>query len=429
MAFVSDPRLPVFRDREAVEQELHRVFDVCHDCRRCYNLCPSFTTLLDGIDDVMEGKDAAGEVSTLLPEEKVGEVVDQCYQCKLCDPHCPYTPPHRWEIDFPRLMLRAKALRAKEEGMPIVDRVLGNPDRLGRIGCRTARLTNWVNRQPRLRVLMEKTIGVHRDRNLPAYATQPLETWFRRRGTRSAGENGRVALFATCSVNYNETDVGKATVQVLERNRVAVRFPAQQCCGMPALDGGDLDGALRRAEANVRAFAAAVDEGCDIVVPGPTCSYIIKREYPNLVGGEAARKVAQRTFDVCEYLMKLHKEQKLDTAFVTGAGRVAYQVPCHLRVQNIGFKSRDLLKLLPDTEVELIERCAGVDGTWGLKTESFPLSLKVARGLFREIDDAGATTIATDCSLAGLQVEYKSGAKPEHPIQIVRRCYGLEAET
>ncbi|MGH7859686.1 MAG: heterodisulfide reductase-related iron-sulfur binding cluster, partial [Candidatus Binatia bacterium] len=242
------------------------------------------------------------------------------------------------------------------------------------------------------------------------------------------GENGKAALFVTCAVDYNETDVGKAAVQVLERNRVGVRCPAQQCCGMPALDGGDIAGARRRAEANVRLLVSAVEDGCDVVVPGPTCSYTIKKEYPVLVGGEAARKVAERTFDLCEYLMGLHREKKLDTGFVTGVGRVAYQAPCHLRVQNIGFKSRDLLKLLPDTQVELIERCAGVDGTWGLKKETFELSLKVARGLFREMEAAEPDVVASDCSMAGLQVEYRTGAKPQHPVQILRRAYGMDPE-
>ena len=428
MAFVSDPAAKEFADRGEVDRELRRVFDVCHDCRRCYNLCPSFTTLLDGIDDAMEGKDAAGEVSSLLPKETVETVVDQCFQCKLCDPNCPYTPPHRWEIDFPRLMMRAKVARVKEHGMPLADRVLGNPELLGKVACRTSRLANWMNRLPAFRAAMEKAIGVHRDRNLPSYASETFETWFRRRGTQSAGENGKAALFFTCAVNYNETDRGKATVQVLERNRVAVTCPSQQCCGMPALDGGDVEGARRRAEKNLRALGAAVEQGYDVVVPNPTCSYTLKKEYPLLVPGELANKVAERTFDVCEYLMGLHREKKLDTTFTRGAGKVAYQVPCHLRIQNIGFKSRDLLKLLPDTEVVLIERCAGVDGTWGFKKRFFDLSLKVARGLFRELGDAEATTIASDCSLAGLQVEHRMGAKPEHPVQILRRAYGLDPE-
>jgi Fe-S oxidoreductase len=428
MGFVADPNRRDYLDPAEVERECRRVFDICHDCRRCYNLCPSFTTLLDSIDAAMEGRDAAAEVSALLPRETIDRVVDECFQCKLCDPHCPYTPPHRFEIDFPRLMLRAKASRARQRGLAWVDRVLGNPERLGRLGCRTARLANWANRTRWLRIALEKILGVHRDRLLPRYASESFESWFRRRGTRSRGQNGRVVLFYTCAVNFYDVDVGKACVQVLERNGFAVECPPQSCCGMPALDGGDVDGARRRADRNVRSLAEAVARGCAVVVPNPTCSYTLKRELPLLCSDPGARAVAERTFDICEFLVGLHREGRLDTNFVGGAGRVAYQVPCHLRVQNIGFKSRDLLRLLPQTEVELIERCAGVDGTWGFKKEWFDLSLRVARSLFRDLENAGADTWASDCSMAALQVEQRFGRKPEHPIQIVRRAYGLEPE-
>ncbi len=428
MAYNFDPDSPEFLDAKQVDTELRRVFDVCHDCRRCYNLCPSFNTLLDGIDVAMEGKDAAGEVSSLLEKRTVDTVVDQCFQCKLCVPHCPYTPPHRWQIDFPRLMLRSRASRAKHEGMPIVDRVLANPERMGKFGTISAKLANWANRNPVFRVVMEKTLGIHRGRNLPSYATQTFEKWFRKRAPSAGGENGKAALFFTCTVNYNETETGKAAVQVLERNKISVTCPEQQCCGMPALDGGDIEGARARARENVARLAAAVREGCDVVVPGPTCSFMLKKEYPLLVKSKEAEEVAARTFDLCEYLMKLHKAGKLDTDFVAGAGRVAYHVPCHLRVQNIGFKSRDLMRLLPDTEVELIESCSGVDGTWGFKKAYFDLSRKVARGLFRGIENAQAGTVASDCPLAGLQIELQTGKKPLHPIEIVRRAYGIAPE-
>lgn len=424
MAYNFDPDSPDFLDPAHVGEEVRRVFDVCHDCRRCYNLCPSFNTMLDGIDEAMEGKDAAGEISSLLEQKTVDTVVDQCFQCKLCVPHCPYTPPHRWQLDFPRLMLRSRASRAKHKGMATVDRVLANPERMGKMGTLSAKLANWANRNPVFRAVMEKTLGIHRGRNLPRYASETFERWFRRRPEAKPAENGSVALFYTCTVNYNEPQIGRAAVEVLERSGVAVACPEQQCCGMPALDGGDLDGARARARENVARLAPLVQGGRDVVVPGPTCSYMLKKEYPLLVKGDDTALVAEHTFDVCEYLMKLHKAGKLDTRFVAGAGRVAYHVPCHLRVQNIGFKSRDLMKLLPDTQVELIESCSGVDGTWGFKKDYFDLSLKVARGMFRGIEQAEAATVATDCPLAGMQIELKTGKKPEHPIEIVRRAYG-----
>lgn len=419
MGFNFDIDSPAFWDEQEIGKELTRVFDICHSCRRCYNLCPSFNILLDGIDEV------DGDV-TKLSAGKIRDVVDFCYQCKLCIPHCPYVPPHRWEVDFPRLMLRAKAIRVKKEGIPLQDRLLGDPERLGGMASRFPNLTNWANERRLLRFMMEKTVGIHRGRNLPQYAPLTFTEWLARHRPAPEGENGKVVLFYTCTVNYNDPDVGVAAVQVLARNKIGVVCPPQVCCGMPALDGGDVDGARKRAQENVRALYAAVQQGYSVVVPGPTCCYMLRREYPYLVKGEEGRAVAEKTYDLCEYLIACHREKKLDTQFVRGAGRVAYQVPCHLRVQDIGFKSRDLLRLLPDTQVELIERCAGVDGTWGFKKEYFEASLKVARGLMRAIDQTESDLVVSDCPLAGLQVEHEKGYRPRHPIQVVRDAYGME---
>lgn len=426
MAFNFDFESPSFWDQQEVDKEVLRVFDICHNCRRCYNLCPSFSTLLGGVDQ------CDGDVQQ-LPQATIRTVVDQCYQCKLCDPNCPYVPPHHWEVDFPRLMLRAKATRARAEGVRWQDRVLGEPERLGAVASHVAGLANWANHNRLFRAVVERAAGVHRSFNLPEYVRQPFARWFRRRhaATTAAApgaSNGRVALFYTCSVNYNAPDIGIAAVQVLEHNQMAVSCPEQVCCGMPNLDGGDVQAAQYKAQQNVRSLAAAVDAGCDIVVPGPTCSYTLKREYPYLVKGDAARKVAEHTYDICEYLMRLKQQGRLNTQFTSGAGKIAYHVPCHLRVQNIGFKSRDLLKLLPDTQVEMIEKCSGVDGTWGMKREYHELSLKVARGLFRGLDQAEATVTVSDCPLAGLQIAGHEKRQPLHPVQVLRAAYGLVAE-
>jgi Fe-S oxidoreductase len=419
MGFNFDVDSPVFWDEGEIKQELTRVFDICHSCRRCYNLCPSFNVLLDGIDEV------SGEAAD-LPAKTVRDVVDLCFQCKLCDPHCPYVPPHRWEVDFPRLMLRAKAARVKKEGMPLQDKALADPDALGSVASRFPNLANWANERKILRVLMEKTVGIHRERNLPRYSSMTFNEWFARHRPEPQGENGKVLLFYTCTVNYNDADVGAAAVQVLARNKVGVVAPPQVCCGMPAIDGGDITGARQRAQENLRTLYGAVQQGYKVVVPGPTCGYMIRREYPHLIKDEASKAVADNTFDLCEYLMNLHREKRLDRNFTRGLGKVAYQVPCHLRVMNIGFKSRDLLRLLPDTTVELIEKCAGVDGTWGFKKEYFHASLKVARGMLREIDRAEPDVTVSDCPLAGLQVQHERGYSPRHPIQLVRDAYGME---
>ncbi len=420
MAF--DLRSPDFWNREALDRELRRVFDICHGCRRCFNLCPSFNVLFELID-------AKGEDVENLTRADVTRIVDLCYQCKLCFNHCPYTPPHRWDIDFPRLMLRAKAVQARERGIPRSDRILGRTETLGRLGSRWAPLVNLANRLRPFRVLMEKTIGIHRDRRLPEYHRETFLDWFRAsRRAHGLSGNGKVALFYTCYVNVHDPAVGRAAVRVLEHNELEVVVPAQRCCGMPFLDGGDIEAALAHARENVQVLGELVERGYDVVIPGPTCSYMLKHEYPVLLDDERARRLAERSFDLCEYLMKLHGEGRLKTDLKPSAQRIAYQLPCHLRAQNIGYKSRDLMQLIPGTKVHVIERCAGVDGTWGLKREYHALSLKVAEKLFREIEREPFDLVVSDCPLAGLQILQGTEKRPLHPIQVLARAYGLEEE-
>ncbi len=410
-----------YRDGAAVEKEMRRVFDVCHGCRRCLPLCPSFPELFSRIDG------SATEDVEGLKRADMDRVVDLCYQCKLCYNHCPYHPPHRWMVDFPRLMLRARAERARRRGVSLQDQVLGMADAAGRLGSALAPLSNWVNRLRLHRLVMEKVLGIHRDRNLPLYRRSTFSRWFRRRARPEPPEGGwraRVALFSTCSVEYNVPEIGVAAVEVLERNGAEVALPAQRCCGMPFLDGGDLEAARRCARENLSGLAGAVREGRDVVVLGPTCSYVLKQEYPHMASDPAGREVAGRTYDVCEYLMKRHKEGTLDTRFQVPVGRVAYHLPCHLKAQNIGYKSRDMLALLPGAEVRMVDRCAGVDGTWGFKKEYFDLSLKVAGPLLEGIREAAPDVVASDCPLACLQIEKGCGVRPLHPVQVLRRAYG-----
>jgi glycerol-3-phosphate dehydrogenase subunit C len=418
-----DFRLPEFWEPGKVDQELRRVYDICSGCRRCLPLCPSFKVLFDRLD--VEAVD--GDVEK-LPAPDVQEVVDLCYQCKLCFNHCPYTPPHRWEVDFPRLMLRARAARARHRGIRLQDKVLGNTDLVGKLGSATAPLSNWMNEVSLHRAFMQPVLGLHKDRNLPRFQRQTFSTWFRGRPP-SAGEPPRerkVALFATCQVEYHQPAVGRATVRVLERNGVEVTLPAQRCCGMPYLDGGAVEDARGLIRDNVRSLAEAVRGGCDIVAPGPTCSYMLKQEYPWLDGSADSKLVASRTLDLFEYLARLQAGGALDTNFTRAIGKVAYQLPCHLRAQNIGTKSADVLRAIPGAEVDVIERCSAVDGTWGFKKEYYELSLSVAKPLFDAVRVAGAPMVATDCPLAALQIAQGTGATPRHPIQILATAYGLD---
>src|SRR5437867_1712007 len=331
-----DLRKAEFWDLGAVDRELRRVYDICGGCRRCLPLCPSFKVLFDRID----GDAVDGDVDK-LPASDVKEVVDLCYQCKLCFNHCPYTPPHRWEVDFPRLMLRARAAGARRNGVSLQDRLLGNADLVGRLGSLGAPLSNWLNERSVHRAFMQAVVGIHKRRNMPKFHRQTFSAWFRQHargktprrasaaGVATAREPAarKVALFVTCSVEYYEPSTGRAAVRVLERNRVDVRLPAQRCCGMPYLDGGAVDEAKALIRDNVKSLAAAVREGCEIVVPGPTCSYMLKQEYPWLDSSEDAKLVAENTRDLFEYLARLQAAGELDTNFTRPVGAVTYHVP------------------------------------------------------------------------------------------------------
>ncbi|MCL6520761.1 MAG: 4Fe-4S dicluster domain-containing protein [Firmicutes bacterium] len=423
------PGEAAFWEASAVRAEMERVFDICNGCRLCYNLCPSFTTLLDRIDEKGDG-----DLSALEPSD-YDEFVDLCYECHLCYPKCPYTPPHRYAIDVPRIVLWARAVRAKEQGVTRQDRFLGDTDRLGRLGSRLAPVVNALNRNPAVRGLMERQLGVSRQALLPEYR-RPFHLWWERhrpddpperggsRPVAEPGENGRVVLFATCTVEYNEPETGVAAVQVLEHSGVEVRLTPQRCCGMPFLDGGDVESARRNAEYNVAQLEPWVRQGYRVVAPGPTCSYTLKQEVPWLLGTEEARRVAEATSDLGEYLMELHREGKLATDFRSSPVRVVYHLPCHLKVQNIGYKSRDLLRLA-GAEVTLVERCSGIDGTWGLKAQYRDLSMKVARPLLRRVEEEPEAVVAGDCPLAGLRVREGTGRELRHPVRLLAEAYGL----
>jgi Fe-S oxidoreductase len=419
MAF--DPSDPEFFDTRAVEKELARVTEICDSCRRCYNLCPSFDVMLERVDA------HEGEVAKVSSGD-YRRIVDLCWQCKLCYNHCPYTPPHRWDLDFPRLMLRAKAARAKQEGVTRRDRWLGNVDALGALGSATAPLSNWANRLAPARALLEAVVGVHRERNLPRFHHKTFRRWFEQRGG-GRREGRRVAFFYTCSVNYNEPQVGRDAVSVLERNGCALSCPEQVCCGMPYLDGGDIAAATANARKNLAALLPLVEQGAEVVVPQPTCSYVLKKEYPMLVPGPATEKLAAATRDLFEYLAGRQREGTLVADFPgRGPGRVAYQMPCHLRAQNMGFKTRDVLQLIPGADVSVVERCTAMDGTWAMKKEYYPLSLEYARKAAEEMQAARPDNWTTDCSMSALQIEAVSGQKPAHPIALLREAYGLPEE-
>ena len=411
---------PDHLDPAKLERELRRVAEVCHQCRRCLPLCPSFPKLFELIDASgreVEGVDMAGFTS----------VNELCYHCKLCYNHCPYTPPHEWDVDFPALMRRQQLFRAQRDGVPLARRLTTRTDLIGKLASLAPPLMNFANRNRASRVMMEKTIGIHRDWVQPSYCFDTVGRWFRRRGPRGDGRSGEAVLFTTCSVEYSDPLVARSAVAVLERSGVRVEVAYQRCCGMPFTDVGDLDAARRNAERNVAELLPHVERGASVVVPGPSCSLMLKEEYPKLLGSDAARRVAGATKDLMEYVYDLARAKLLDREFRERLGKVAYHAPCHLRAQNIGFRSRDVLGLVAD-EVELIDACSGVDGTWGMQARFHEASLQVAKKLLESLERSGAEHFATDCPLAALRIEEGLGRKAVHPIVLLRHAYGIPAE-
>jgi glycerol-3-phosphate dehydrogenase subunit C len=421
-----------FYDEQQLFTELERVFDICHGCRRCFSLCNAFPTLFDAIDgsDTMELDGVSREV--------YWEVVDHCYLCDMCFmTKCPYVPPHEWNVDFPHLMLRAKAVRFKQGKVRPRDRLLTSTDTVGRLAGIpvVAGVVNAVNSSKPARRLMEKVLDVHQDAILPQYHSRTLRKRLAARAdfgmvAEQAGPTqGKVALFATCYCNYNEPDIGMDLAVVLEHNGIPVTtVPKEQCCGMPKLELGDLDAVKAARDANIPALLRLVDEGWDIIAAVPSCVLMFKQELPLMFPDDpGVARVRDAIFDPFEYLMLRHKHGKLKTDFKQTLGKVAYHVPCHLRVQNIGLKTRDLLQLIPDTRVDAIERCSGHDGTYAVKKEFHEMSMKICRPVVNRVVREEADHYSSDCPMAGHQIEngLDNGSVPEHPLSLLRMAYGI----
>jgi glycerol-3-phosphate dehydrogenase subunit C len=428
-----DPTDPAYYDETDMRAELGRVYDLCHGCRLCLSLCPSFPTLFNLID----ARD--GDVASMTTAEQ-DQVVDECYQCKLCYVKCPYTPPHEWDLDFPRLMLRAEAVRVRAHGTirdTITTQALSRTDLMGKVATAVAPLANAAIGTPGTfaRRLMDATVGIASERVLPPYARTRFSTWFKKR--RAAGvaplgrpQQAKAAVFATCLVEYQNPAVGQDLVKVYEHNGVRCDLVDAGCCGAPWLHSGDFDQFKKQAAKNVGALAAAVRAGNDIVVSQPTCGYVLKRDYPEYLGTDDAKLVGEHTYDASEYLWRLHRGQdtSIDTEFTGDVpATTAYHVPCHLQAQNIGLRSRDLVKLT-GSKVTLMNKCSGIDGMWGLRSDNYELSRKVIRPLVEAVEKADAEVVVGDCHLANGAIRQETGRRPLHPLQLLARAYGIPEE-
>ena len=424
-------RDPSFYDEAALDKELERVFDICHGCRRCFSLCNSFPTLFDAIDEA-----PSGELDTV--DKKVyWDVIDHCYLCDMCYmTKCPYVPPHPWNLDFPHLMLRAKAVKAKKGEVRLRDKILSATDLVGSIAGIpvVAQAVNAVNKTEVGRKLLDATLGVAVDAPVPDYhsntARKRLAGHEAELEVRPTAETrGKVVLFTTCYGNRNEPDLNLDLVKVFEHNGIPVKIVSQEkCCGMPKLELGDLETVARHKETNIPALKQAIDEGYDIVAPIPSCVLMFKQELPLMFPEDAAvQQVKARIFDPFEYLMLRHKAGMLRTDFATELGKVSYHVPCHLRVQNIGLKTRDVLNLVPNTAIDVIERCSGHNGTYAVKKEFRPASVKIGKPVMNRVEKASPDHYTSDCPMAGHQIQtgLKDPKEPSHPLKLLRQAYGI----
>ena len=414
-----------FRDKAKLESELERVYDICHGCRRCVSLCNAFPTLFDLVDESstmeVDGVDKAD----------FQKVVDQCYLCDLCYmTKCPYVPPHEWNVDFPHLMLRAKAVHFEDHGASVRDRVLTSTDAVGRIATIpvVAGTVNLVNANKPARKLMDKLIGVHADAPLPRFNSQTLRRRAARRETLAEPAD-RIGLFATCYGNRNSPQVVEDMIAVFEHNGVAVELVSkEQCCGMPKLELGDLRSVERYMEANIPPLLELAERGLKITAPIPSCVLMFRQELPLLFPEhEGVLKVQAAMTDPFEYLVARHRQGALNTEFPNRIGRVAYHAPCHQRVQNIGLKTAEMLELVPETEVIAIERCSGHDGTYAVKSENYEFAKKICRPVVKRIGDSDVAHYVSDCPMAGELIE--SGLEHARPAEsafsLLRHAYGI----
>ncbi len=430
-----DWRNPEFFDETALEREMERVFDICHGCRRCVSLCQSFPTLFDLVDN-----SKTMEVDGVAKAD-YAKVVEHCYLCDICYmTKCPYVPPHPWNLDFPHLMLRAKAVDFRKGKTRFRDRLLTSTDRVGRLATIpvVVQMVNKANTTPFARKAMDKVLGVAAGAHLPPYASERFResaptsvAWPVRDGARTPG---KVAVFATCYINYNEPGIGHDLLRILAHNEVPYTIVEKEaCCGMPKLELGDLDAVEKLKDINIPVLAKLARDGYAILTAVPSCTLMFKHELPLIFPDDPEVKVvAEAMFDPFEYLVLRDKDGLLRKNFKTPLGKVSYHIPCHARVQNVGQKTREVLEWIPETSVNTVERCAGHDGTYGVKSEFFAHSMKIGKPVFRQMGDAAPDYVASDCPIAGRRIMQgiaESGsehrARKEHPLTLVRLAYGL----
>jgi len=428
---------PEFYDEAKLDAEMRRIFDICHGCRRCFNLCDSFPTLFDLVDA------APSEELDTVDSKDFKKVADGCTLCDMCFlTKCPYVPPHAFNLDFPHLMLRYRAVEAKKHGIPLVDRELARTDRNGKLASLAPAVANWASSTGNTltRPLLESRADLHQDAALPKYAGTSfvLHAHANRPAVNEAAPaSGRKAvLYATCFTNYNDPEIGKAARAVLAQNGVATEVVHPRCCGMPLLEQGDIAGVAKAAAEVAQDLGPWIDKGYDIIALVPSCALMLKFEWPLILPEDAAvKRLARSTFDISEYVIDIARKEGVAPGMQPMEEPVSIHIACHSRAQNMGQKGAELLRLIPGAKVTVIERCSGHGGAWGFKKANFAVALKVGRPVARQAAKAEGGFLTSECPLAGVHIAQGidrlggSSAKPSlvaHPIQLVARAYGLE---
>ncbi|MCS6915458.1 MAG: heterodisulfide reductase-related iron-sulfur binding cluster [Myxococcales bacterium] len=416
----ADPR---YWREDLLAGEIRRAFEICHGCRLCFKYCDAFPTLFGMLDERYDG-----DVRRLTPED-TRQVMDACFQCKQCELQCPYTPreQHEYQLDLPKLIHRYHAQRRRREPPTLRDRFLGNPDASAALARLGLGALNVLNRLSPHRWLMERVLGVHRDKLLPPFAQFTFDGWAEREGRLRDSTAVEAVLFPTCYVQHNEPQIGKDTLAVLDRNGVEVAcVKGLRCCGMPAWERGDLEALRAAARHNLDLLEPYVAAGARVLAINPTCSMMMRMEYPTLVAEEdrpRAAKLAAAVRDPGEHLWSIRKETRFCTDFRSTPGAIAYHAPCHLRVQAIGLKGRDLLRSIPGVRIRTVAECSGHNGTYAMTVEGFGPSQRIGQRAFSAMQQEGEEVWATECPLAALQFAQHAGVRPLHPMTILARAY------
>jgi glycerol-3-phosphate dehydrogenase subunit C len=419
-----DWRSPDFFDEEEIAAEFRRVSEICSDCRICESLCEVFPRLFELLDHSPAGESGA------LPIQSFERAVDACTLCDMCFPVCPYKAPHSYAVDFPNLMVRYRALEHRQGKVGFFERELAKTDRNGRLASFIAPVANWAtNRNNRLtRALMESLAGVHRNALLPCYETKTLGNRIgSERALRPDDGARKVVIYNNCLVEYNVPSIGLAARSVLSRNGVTAEFAYPGCCGMPLMEKGDIQGTCAQAEVVSRELLEWIDEGYDVVSLVPSCTFMLKTMWPiYMPQDKGVARLSESTYDICEYLVALARADGLVEGRKAIDGGVALHVPCHSRAQAMGPKSAVMLRMIPNIDVLVIERCSGHGGTWGVMKDNFDIGMKIGQGVVEQIANSGMRYLASECPLAADQIMQGMETLPERPKTFVRSFHPIE---